>query len=1520
MSDAQEKFLSQVLDVIEQSEARLLTWGIVDGFLTHREMVEFIEPLVDVALEEGMDEYVTADEVIEVILERKWVTCVELEQGTTGYRSRMAETVRLLQRLRQLFPKHAGTSGWQQAPTLVADFRFLRRRREYPRRNVPAECALQQLGEVTSSATLLSAAQALLCPGGRPLVLAGFQVRATQRIVHAIEQNLPLATIVCAGTGSGKTLAFYLPALASIVRHRISDTSAGPWVKTVALYPRTELLKDQLREVLGRSLALTDGLPVGSRVTVSVGALFGDTPRSPEYCNWAKVGNDHVCPMLSCLHCSGEMRWREADRSAGRERLECMDCDFELDGEIFPLTREAIKKRPPDLLFTTTEMLNQRMSDNTMAHLFGIGPMALRPPELVLMDEVHTYEGRHGAQVAYLMRRWGRLVDRPLRFVGLSATLREAADFFAALTGCYRNLVDEVSPQLNEIEADGAEYLIALRGDPVSRTALLSTTIQTTMLLQRCLDPQSTATNGSVSHGAFGQKTFIFTDNLDVINRLYFDLLSAEGRTSFGTPNTRDAPAGGLAVLRARGSSQQRYVNGQDWRFCESLRDDSLARRLVVKRVSSQDRGVDPGADVIVATAVLEVGFDDPWVGAVVQHKAPRGLASFLQRKGRAGRTRGMRPWTAVVLSDYGRDRAAYQSYDLLFDPELPVRTLPLSNRYLTRMQAVYATIDYLGTRLQDGQAGNVWSDLSGDVKKESRRLRLQRELQAILESENAAGRLGDYLRRALRLPAEEVSALLWEYPRPLMTTVLPTALRRLATHWSADGQQKMDFAIANNPLPDFIPATLFSNLSLADVEIHLPGTNADNLRDRNAMPIFAALREFAAGRISRRYGIRHKAERHWMPPTVDIQTGASVVAGATNLEIRAIGTHLPIGRFLMQAGTMVVEIPVWRPVALDPVVPPKNVKDSSNASLHWHSQFIAEVDPLWLQPPEGGVWRDLIGRLGFFTHARHAPLEVRRFATGASAEVGVGQERFRIDTTFTADLEPTGLGAAFFADAVLFQLRIPNALHARQEVGTEKKWRALRTTRFLDDAWRGTSLEMIGNPFMREWLAQIFLSAVTFDAIENNYGLDDAATALAAGTASITLLSVLQSMFHSNVVEAYGDHVDGLPQDRLRQELEESLHRADVIGELFFAAVVLWQDIDEQWETWLKGVYRSTFAAALLRSITDLCPTIDPEELHVDLGRGPIDEAAALPFDPTLAEIWFTERGPGGNGQVEEFMRRYAEDPRRFFSIVRANLQMGEFELIDHQLNNMIRLLTDKPESDVGHCVRAFRASSSQKDLAQATQQLRSALVAAGFSPFHGFFTSMGNRILRQGSSPATDHYLANVLAHWDEVESRLGVEIDLRVMSYFLSQSDDIDRAIPEFGASIGTDRRAWRMSAIYGLVWARGRTVRQSALQIRNPFCEFPPVERLLVSEAIADDRVLVSVEDGDWLSRTSEHLALGHLVTLTCSETRRDYLGRALNALVTNPIDAGYLRAYARLQGVRQSADTIEADIELIEAIQ
>jgi hypothetical protein len=41
------------------------------------------------------------------------------------------------------------------------------------------------------------------------------------------------------------------------------------------------------------------------------------------------------------------------------------------------------------VLFTTTEMLNQRMGDDRFRHLFGIGERAQRPVEMMLLDEVH---------------------------------------------------------------------------------------------------------------------------------------------------------------------------------------------------------------------------------------------------------------------------------------------------------------------------------------------------------------------------------------------------------------------------------------------------------------------------------------------------------------------------------------------------------------------------------------------------------------------------------------------------------------------------------------------------------------------------------------------------------------------------------------------------------------------------------------------------------------------------------------------------------------------------------------------------------------------------------------------------------------------------------------------------------------------------------------------------------------------------------------------------------------------------
>src|SRR4029079_6361989 len=118
-------------------------------------------------------------------------------------------------------------------------------------------------------------------------------------------------------------------------------------------------------------------------------------------------------------------------------RLICHSCRHEVGAEQILLTREQMIRRTPDILFTTTEMLNRRLSRTRERALFGIG--ARRLPRLMLLDEIHTYEGMSGAQVAHLLRRWrharGRVPGQGLVIVGLSATLSQAERFFSRLTG-----------------------------------------------------------------------------------------------------------------------------------------------------------------------------------------------------------------------------------------------------------------------------------------------------------------------------------------------------------------------------------------------------------------------------------------------------------------------------------------------------------------------------------------------------------------------------------------------------------------------------------------------------------------------------------------------------------------------------------------------------------------------------------------------------------------------------------------------------------------------------------------------------------------------------------------------------------------------------------------------------------------------------------------------------------------------------------------------------------------------------
>ena len=86
-------------------------------------------------------------------------------------------------------------------------------------------------------------------------------------------------------------------------------------------------------------------------------------------------------------------------------------------------------------------------------------------------------------------------------------------------------------------------------------------------------------------------------------------------------------------------------------------------------------------------------------------------MASFVQRRGRAGRTQHSRPSTIIVLSDFGRDRWSFQNGETLASPEIDELSMPITNPYVMRVQSAGFFMDWLGRTLNVRNPYSVFSE-----------------------------------------------------------------------------------------------------------------------------------------------------------------------------------------------------------------------------------------------------------------------------------------------------------------------------------------------------------------------------------------------------------------------------------------------------------------------------------------------------------------------------------------------------------------------------------------------------------------------------------------------------------------------------------------------------------------------------------------------------------------------------------------------------------------------------------------
>jgi len=1445
--------LVDVLNELETREIPLLTWGVTNGAYEENEILSLLGSLRP---EED------PDEILEGLLAAGFV----FERGFAGdrLRTRMAETVRLARHLRQWF--HGPRSDWRTAKTLVSDMRFLSRPRIVPVRQVEERELTSRLrADLGERWTTIHEANLRAVLGG--LTLSEFQARSTETLLSSVGSRG--GTCITAGTGAGKTLAFYLPALT----HTLSEPRPVGIPRIVAVYPRVELLRDQLRALL----ELLSDMEARNAWRLRVGVLYGGTPKNREdaerkrYRGWHPTANGLKSPIVACLEaeCRGDLIWPSGH--AGEQLLRCTTCGYELNSLVF--TRRTLMSRPPEILFTTTEMVNRLLGTHRMRRLL-VGD-SHHSPDYILLDEIHTYSGTHGAQVANLIRRWRGEMTAPSHVVGLSATLADPEGFFAQLIGAETGNVAVVRPGDAEMRESGREYFMALRGDPASQTSLLSTTIQTAMLMRRMLDPDP----DGPSSGTFGSRLFVFTDNLDVVNRLHSQLQDAEGWRPGGVDRK---PSGSLAILRAKGADNgPRDDAGQLWDAAEEL--GTLTRHVMVDRTTSQDAGVDSSSDVVVATASLEVGFDDPNVGAVLQHKAPRDAAQFVQRRGRAGRPAGMRPWTVVVLSDYGRDRLAFQAYEALFEPKVQPSHLPVRNRVILKMQATWWVIDYLslasgGTPLRD-ILKSQWSRNRG---------RQVRAAQAALEAARSLltakglDSLETGLMRSLRVSQEDARSVLFDFPRAIATTVLPTIIRQLET---VVGQHKVPNAFRwGDPLVDFVPSSLFAPLQTPEVRIH-PPVVGEYQPAPHIEPIAQTMREFAPGRVSYRFALRGKRERMWVNPPASTEP---------NLDLDTFCSD-----YLQLTRPPGLQEPAFQPRSINLTRPTGHVPDSSYGRWNWEAFFRANGVPVELDVPSATPWTTQVLSLAVVTHRVRAPLTVWRIARTVEVERRVASEPPSTQHRVRLAGRDAAVGFAMEVDALQIDVSLPEQPISRAGTGLD---RALRTTYFehlvLTDS---TLVSQVPSLFLREWMAQLSLCAVV-TASDDTSGIAE----LSNVDLSAAMVKAARVVFGAEGPS--DDPSEPNPDPGLIADVENSLHDGEIVNALQRCLACLRGPLPAASLNWVHERYASTVAAGFIGAMQAMCPDLDVGDLRADF------ELLSSDTDGPFARITISEDQPGGTGVVEASVDRIVEDPRAFWAVVSSVVGPCDGERIDEALR---RFLKDRAEGRLLNEVNLVRTASTLAATTKAWASLRERIFHSGVDADQTVISALATRILRPGSDASVEQLCRNLLSRWDGLEEELGVEVDLRVFAYIAAQDDNIRRSLAAIAAQPNQDPE-WTVGQIVGLLWARGSKLRAASLQSYNPYRKLPDTERLLLEPITRAPIATVVFGTAEWRNDLDHRLDVGGIARITCSGEGE--AAGALRELMTVPTAIGVLEFHPRVVGVERSNTEITLTVDIREAQQ
>ncbi len=261
-------------------------------------------------------------------------------------------------------------------------------------------------------------------------------------------------------------------------------------------------------------------------------------------------------------------------------------------GDTPPRERQRFARQPSDILITTPESLYLILTSQARE--------AVAHAEWLILDEIHALAGtKRGAHLAVSVERLAELCGRPLQRIGLSATARPPEEIARFLGGHG----DDAAPRAVSVLDAGARRRLDLHVMvPVEDMAKLGDTLDDA--------PRNAA-------GAAPRRSI-----WPAVHPRLLEMIRAHRSTLLFVNSRR---------LAERLAAALNELAGEEIVFAHHGSVSREQRAVLEERLKA---GTLPA---LVATSSLELGIDMGAIDLVIQVEAPPGVASALQRIGRAG-------------------------------------------------------------------------------------------------------------------------------------------------------------------------------------------------------------------------------------------------------------------------------------------------------------------------------------------------------------------------------------------------------------------------------------------------------------------------------------------------------------------------------------------------------------------------------------------------------------------------------------------------------------------------------------------------------------------------------------------------------------------------------------------------------------------------------------------------------------------------------------------------------------------